>query len=86
MSRKNNKRTDLDSTVEKTVQTIKILEVLEIAPAKVQQIISRVGNIPNIKNQLQTDSANRILKTLKILGYANEDDKNKTWAKGYKAV
>jgi DNA-binding IclR family transcriptional regulator len=84
MIRKNNKRTDLDYTVEKTVQTMKILEVLEIAPASVTEIIKRVGDIPNLKNQLQTDSANRILKTLKILGYANEDTTNKTWAKGYK--
>jgi DNA-binding IclR family transcriptional regulator len=86
MIRKNNKRTDLDYTVEKTVQTMKILEVLEIAPASVTEIIKRVGDIPNLKNQLQTDSANRILKTLKILGYANEDTTNKTWSKGYKAV
>jgi hypothetical protein len=88
------KRTEIDYTVEKTVETIKILEVLEIAPASIEKIIERVGKIPNLNSKrkrandgkLKPDAVRSILITLKLLGYANQDEKTKCWARSHKRV
>lgn len=78
------KRTEIDYTVEKTVETIKILEVLEIAPVSIDKIIERIGFIPSLERELKPDAVRRILITLKLLNYAQQDEKTKLWAKGHK--
>ena len=80
------KRTEIDYTVEKTVETMKILEVLEFEPVSIDKIIERIGNIPSLNRKLKADATRRILITLKLLGYANQDEKTKFWAKGLKKV
>ncbi len=79
-----NKRTKLDYTVEKTVETMKILEVLEVAPASIDTIIKRVGFIPSLERDLKSDAVRRVLITLEILGYAECVDKK--WRKGFRQV
>ena len=80
------KRSEIDYTVEKTVETLKILEVLEIVPASIEQLITRIGFIPTLNRQLKPDAVRRILITLKLLGYAVQDEKTKFWRKGYKKI
>lgn len=78
------KRNDLDYTVEKTVETIKILEVLEYEPQTIERLIERVDFIPTLNRKLKKDAVRRILITLKMLGYAALDERTKKWSKGYK--
>jgi hypothetical protein len=89
----NQKQPDEFYEVEKVVETMKVLEVLDFEPVSIQRVIDRVGLLPN-KNKkkasenfrkLKPDAAMRILKTLKILGYAHEDE-NKAWIRGYKRL
>lgn len=88
------KRAEIDYTVEKTVETMKILEALTFDFVSVERIIERVGEIPNLKSKrkrandgkLKPDAVRSILITLKLLGYASQEEKTKMWAKGYKKV
>ena len=82
MTMTKNKRTALDYTVEKTVETMKILEVLEVAPASIETIIERVGFIPNLNRELKADAVRRVLITLELLGYAECVEKK--WRKGFR--
>jgi DNA-binding IclR family transcriptional regulator len=78
----NRKRNEKDYAVEKTIQTVRILESLEgtsFEPITTKTIIERVGIIPDVKNQLTNDSATRILLTLKLLGWVQQDAK-KRWS------
>lgn len=79
------KRKELDYTVEKTVETIKILEVLEIQSISIEKIIERVGMIPILNRSLKPDAVRRILITLKNLNYASQDELTKKWSKGYRS-
>jgi hypothetical protein len=82
------KRNELDYTVEKTVETLKILEVLEIAPVSLEKIIERIGFIPHLNRELKPDAVRRILITLKMLGYAEsvESGNKVCWRRGVKRL
>jgi DNA-binding IclR family transcriptional regulator len=80
------KRTDSDYAVEKTIETLKILEVLDYEPISVETVITRVGKIPTLDRKISPDAARRILITLKLLGYAQQNEKTKLWNRSHKRI
>lgn len=80
------KRNEADYAVEKTIETIKILEVLGYEPISIDTVISRVGYIPSLHRKLKPDAVRRILITLKLLNYAQQDEKTKDWARTHKRL
>ena len=79
-----NKRSPKQYANENAIQTIKVLEALEgtnFEPVTIDKICERVGTISEIDKALTWDKARRILLTLKLLGWATENDKNE-WTLG----
>lgn len=72
--------------VEKTVESFRIAEVLEFEPATIEQVIERVGFIPQLQRKLKYDATRRILITLEKLGYAMQDNLSKKWSKGHRRI
>ncbi|MBS1793381.1 MAG: hypothetical protein JSS81_05980 [Acidobacteria bacterium] len=69
---------------ENTIQTIKVIEALEGArfePVSINTICQRVGTITEIDKALTWDKARRILLTLKLLGWVQENEKGE-WLLG----
>ncbi len=84
----NKQRAPKEYANENAIQTIKILEALEGAnfePAALKTICDRVGTITEIDKALTWDKARRILLTLKLLGWATENEKNE-WTLGAKIL
>ncbi len=83
-----NKRKSKQYANENAIQTIKILEALEgvnFEPVSLKTICERVGTITEIDKALTRDKARRVLLTLKLLGWVNENEKSE-WSLGAKIL
>ncbi len=64
---------------------IEALEGARFEPVNIENIIRRVGIIPELDRELKPDAVKRILFTLKLLGWAQENER-KQWILGAKIL